>query len=115
MDKEAIREIYVQAINNHPELELKGKNMLYTSLNGHMHTTITKEGEMGIRLGKEDRKAFEDKYGPSPVISYGATLREYVKINDGVLAKEDEIQELLTKSLNYIKTLEPKPTKKLKK
>ncbi|MCB0737651.1 MAG: hypothetical protein KDC92_09070 [Bacteroidetes bacterium] len=114
MEAQKIKEIYTTAIKNHPLLELKGKNMLYTSLNGHMHTTITKEGEMGIRLAKEDRKAYEDKYGPSAVISYGATLREYVKINDEVLANQNELNELLTKSLNYIKTLEPKPTKKPK-
>ena len=39
-------------------LERKGKTMPYTSANGYMFSQLNKNGEIGIRLSKEDGNAF---------------------------------------------------------
>ena len=55
--------LYSQLIDTHPEIELKGgKKLPYTSPNGNMLSLLTNEGRVGLRLGKEDREAFIEKY-----------------------------------------------------
>ena len=95
-----------------PEMELKGKNMLYTSMNGNMYTYMGKEGVFGIRLGKEDYKAFREQYQVGDLKAYGAVMREYVPIPDTLYGNEETLKLWLEKSHAYAKTLEPKPTKK---
>ncbi|MDQ7025242.1 MAG: hypothetical protein Q9P44_06745 [Anaerolineae bacterium] len=56
-------DLYVKFINTHPASEVKGgKKIRYTSLNGHMYTLLSKEGTVGLRLGKEQREAFIQKH-----------------------------------------------------
>ncbi len=55
-------DLYDQLIATHPDIERKGKTSPYTSLNGHMFTYLSKTGSLGIRLSKEEREAFLEKY-----------------------------------------------------
>ena len=95
-----------------PEMELKGKNMLYTSMNGNMYTYMGKEGVLGIRLGKEDYKAFREQYQVGDLKAYGAVMREYVPIPEALHEDEETLKIWMEKSHAYAKTLETKPTKK---
>ncbi len=47
---EAKREAYERLLSTHPEVSLKGKNMLYTSINGHMFTVFSSDATLGIRI-----------------------------------------------------------------
>ena len=93
-------------------LEQKGKNMPYTSMNGNMYSFVAKEGYVAIRLSEEDKEAFMSKYNAGPAISYGATMRGYVHVPDEVLKDTEELGTYMKKSIEFAKTLKPKPTKK---
>lgn len=55
--------LYKKMLDTHPDIELKGgKKLPYTSLNGNMYTMISKDGRIGIRLGKDEFKAFIETY-----------------------------------------------------
>lgn len=105
-------EAYDRLIAAHPQIERKGKNHPYTSLNGHMFTHLDRSGSMGLRLSKEEREAFLEKYGTKLYVQYGATMKEYVTVPDELLRNTDELAPYLELSLEYIKSLKPKPTKK---
>ncbi|MEL6258985.1 MAG: hypothetical protein AAFQ67_08015 [Pseudomonadota bacterium] len=54
-------------------LERKGKNLVYTSANGHMYSQMNKAGDLGVRLPKDRQKALAAEHGAGPFKSYGAT------------------------------------------
>lgn len=108
-------ELYENLIDTHPEIERKGKTMPYTSHNGHMFSLLSKEGSLGLRLSKEDREAFLEKYSTMLFEQYGAVMKEYVTVPDDLLKITDELAKYLILSFEYVKTLKPKPTKKKKK
>ena len=89
--------------------------MLYTSVNGHMFTIFSTDAKLGIRLSKEDRQAFLEKYGTTLLATYGAVMREYVTVPDELLENTEELQPYLVKSYDYVTSLKPKPTTKKKK
>ena len=72
------REWFLKLIDTHPEIEPKGKTMPYTSHNGHMFTAFSNIAEFGMRMSKEDREAFLEKYNTEILKSYGAVMKEYV-------------------------------------
>ena len=49
--------LYDKLLATHPDIERKGANNPYTSVNGHMFSGLSKNG-LGLRLGKEDRNKF---------------------------------------------------------
>ncbi|MEM7372091.1 MAG: hypothetical protein AAF587_25970 [Bacteroidota bacterium] len=106
---------YDRLIEAHPDIERKGKNSPYTSLNGHMFSYLSKEGIMGLRLGKEEREAFLIEFDTSLYEQHGAVMKEYVSIPDHLLEDTEALMPYLEKSLLYIQSLKPKPTKRKKK
>lgn len=106
---------YDRLIATHPKIERKGKNLLYTSVNGHMFTVFSTDAKLGIRLAKEDREAFLEKYNSTLLATYGAVMREYVTVPDDLLERTEELKPYLAKSYDYITSLKPKPTTKKKK
>lgn len=106
---------YDQLLATHPEIERKGKNMLYTSVNGHMFTVFSTGAKLGIRLPKEEREAFLEKYNTTLLESHGAVMKEYVTIPDELLSDTEALKPYLKMSYEYVKSLKPKPTKKKKK
>ncbi|MEO1257344.1 MAG: hypothetical protein AAFZ15_01055 [Bacteroidota bacterium] len=106
---------YDRLLATHSQIERKGKNMLYTSVNGHMFTVFSTDAKLGIRLSKEDRQAFLEKYGTTLLASYGAVMREYVTVPDDLLENTEELSPYLAKSYDYVTSLKPKPTTKKKK
>lgn len=105
-------DLYDQLIATNPEIERKGVTNPYTSMNGHMFTHLSKTGSLGIRLPKEEREAFLEKYNTSLYESYGAVMKEYVTVPDDLLENTAELKGYLELSYAYTKSLKPKPTKK---
>ena len=89
-------------------VELKGKTFPYTSDNGHMFSQLNKDGEIGIRLSNEDGKAFMEKYGAEKFMSYGATMRGYVKIPEELMDQTELVSKYLKSGHEYVLSLEPK-------
>ncbi len=104
--------LYDKLIENTSKFERKGKTMPYTSANGYMFSQLNKAGEIGIRLSKEDQAKFIKDHQATIFKSYGAVMKDYVMIPEKLLADIDLVSSLLIKSYNYVKSLEPKPTKK---
>ena len=105
-------DLYDQLIATNPEIERKGVTNPYTSVNGHMFTHLSKTGTLGIRLPKEEREAFLEKYNTRLYESYGTIMKEYVTVPDDLLENTDELKGYLNLSFAYTKSLEPKPTRK---
>ena len=106
---------YDRLLATHPKIERKGKNLLYTSVNGHMFTVFSTEGRLGIRLSKEDRQEFLEAYETTILRSYGHTMPEYVTVPEGLLEDTERLAPYLVRSYDYVRSLKPKPTKKTKK
>lgn len=104
--------LYKKLIAAVPEIEPKGKTIPYCSINGHMFSQLSKEEEVGIRLPKEERERFLEKYGTKLLVSYGATMKEYVTVPENLLTETDTLKTYLKISYNYTKSLKLKPTKK---
>ena len=93
-------------------VERKGKTMLYTSLNGHMYSFLSKAGEMAIRLPEKPREEFLKKYNAKLSIQNGAVMKEYVEVPDEYCGLTDELATYMKISHAYVLSLKPKPTKK---
>jgi hypothetical protein len=104
--------LYDKLIESDPEIERKGKTVPYTSLNGHMFTFLSKEGIMGLRLSKEDRLEFIQKFNSKLMVQYGRIMKEFVEVPPDLLTNAKTLFKYLKKSINYILTLKPKSTKK---
>ena len=103
---------YDRLIASNPEIERKGVTNPYTSVNGHMFSHLSKTGTLGLRLSKEEREAFLQKYDTTLYESYGAVMKEYVTVPDELLQNTAELQPYLDLSFAYTSSLKPKPTKK---
>ena len=107
-------DLFEAQLEKHPKIERKGANNPYTSVNGNMFSHVNKDGEVGLRLSKEDRERFIEEHDSAPLTSYGAVMREYVVVPESVLENERLFQSYLDKSFEYACSLKPKPTKKNK-
>ncbi len=105
-------DLFDKLVDTHPDIERKGVTMPYTSMNGHMFTILSKSGSLGIRLPKDEREAFIEKYNTKLHEQYGAVMKEYVTVPDDLLLNTAELKKYLEISYEYIKSLKPKPTKK---
>ncbi len=102
------KEYYKAALELCDEFDLKGKNLLYTSSNTYMFSSMNKAGELGIRLSKEDRATFHSAYTNAPFISYGAALKEHVFVPKELLEDAASLADWLQKGFHYVNTLKPK-------
>jgi hypothetical protein len=105
-------DLYDQLIASKLEIKRKGVTNPYTSVNGHMFSHLSKNGTMGLRLPREEREAFLEKYDTTLYESYGAIMREYVTVPAELLENTAELEPYLEMSYAYTKSLKPKPTKK---
>jgi hypothetical protein len=105
-------ELYDKLIATNPYIKRKGKTTPYTSLNGHMFSFITKEGDLALRLPVEDRDDFIKKYNTTLCTQYGKIMKEYVIVPENLLKKTNELKYYFTMSHSYVGGLRPKPTKK---
>lgn len=107
-------EQYEEMIDHLDGIERKGASMPYTSLNGHMFSFLAKDGSLALRLPGEEREAFIKKYKTTLCEQHGVVLKEYVVVPEKLWKKNDDLQKYFHLSLEYIKTLKPKPATKKK-
>jgi hypothetical protein len=105
-------ELYDRLIRERPHIERKGVGLPYTSVNGHMFSFLSASGLLALRLPKEGRDAFLEKYGTSLFVAHGATLKEYVEVPERLFASTVELLPYLDQSYAYAQGLKPKPKKK---
>ena len=103
-----IKSLYVQLVATNSNFELKGKNMLFTSANGHMFSQLNRAGEIGIRLSKEDGEKFIKKYKSSLFRSYGAVMKGYVVVPESMLDDMNLAAKYLQQSYEFVLALPPK-------
>ena len=107
-------DIYDKFIASRPEIERKGKTVPYTSANGYMFTLLNKDGEIGIRLSKEDGQKFMEEHNTTIFKSHGAVMKDYVLVPLEMFDNVGLMSEYLAKSHAHVNSLPPKPTKKKK-
>ncbi len=106
---EALIAKYQAAIDTQPDIEFKGaKKLPYTSVNGYMYSSLTKDGRMGIRLSPEDREAFSSEYDAIPFTNYGANIKEHLEVPTSLLDEPEVLGRWLAKSHAYTLSLPPK-------
>ena len=106
--------LYEKMVSTNPEVERKGKTIPYTSLNGHMFSQLTKEGQVALRLPAGEREAFLEKYDTTLCEQYGRVLREYVVVPQRLLERTEELKSYFDSSYAYVSSLKPKPTRRKK-
>jgi hypothetical protein len=100
--------LYDQAIDKCPRFERKGKNMVYTSANGHMFSLLNKDGELGIRFSKEEQANLIEELETTTFTSHGATMRGYVLMPERLREDLDTLAQYLNQSYDYVMSLDPK-------
>ncbi len=104
--------LYERVVAELDGVELKGAKSAYTSLNGHMFSFMTQEGALALRFSDEEQKALMATFKTGPVIQYGAVMRGYVEIPADVLEDTQSLLPIFIKSLAYVRSLKPKPTRR---
>ena len=105
--------LYEKLLATIPDIDRKGADNPYTSLNGNMFSLLlSPEGRMALRLPAYEREQFLKKYNTTLFEAYGSVMKEYVAVPDALLKKTRELQKYLKISHEYAKTLRAKPTKK---
>ncbi len=99
---------YDELVDMCPDFERKGKTMPYTSANGHMFSLLNKDGELGIRLSKEDGEKFMQEHATTRFKSYGSFMRGYVLIPEKLFEDRDLLTSTLNEGHKYVMSLEPK-------
>lgn len=108
MNQMNVIEKYKQLVEKCSEFEIKGKNNLYTSHNGHMFSQINKDMELGIRFSEKVKKEYISKYNTKEFRSYDAVMRGYITVNDEMWRNESELLKLMKESYKYVDSLEVK-------
>jgi len=106
--KEKIISQYTELVKKCERFELKGKNNLYTSANGHMFSSINKAGEVGFRFSKDVQERYFKLYSTSYFISYGAKMKGYILITEEMWQDLNKLATLLDESYDYVMSLKAK-------
>ncbi len=88
--------------------------MPYTSMNGNMSSYLSKEGKLALRLPPAEIEAFLKRYKARLCEAYGVVQNEYVEAPDALLAKTSELKKYFDISVEYVRSLKPKPAAKKK-
>jgi len=114
MDRNEVIQCYERAVAPHDGIEIKGAKSANTAINGNMFSFIDDANRLCLRFSEERKTEFNKAHGTSDVIQYGAVMRGYVSLPDKVIGDDDALQKLLGESLEFAKSLKPKPTKRRK-
>jgi hypothetical protein len=101
-------EKYENLVAAFPDIERKGKTMPYTSVNGHMFSLLTKEGQLAIRLPKDELTKFLEKHDTQLCEQYGKVMKEYAIVPDSLLGNTRSMKKYFTMSYDYVSSLKPK-------
>lgn len=103
---------YERVVAMNPEIVRKGVSMPYTSLNGHMFSFLDRSGTMALRLPTDSRQEFLDRYETSVAEQHGHPMKEYVVVPADLLERTEELAGWFARSVVWIRTLKPKPTRR---
>ena len=101
-------ELYEDLVGSVEDVERKGAANPYTSRNGWMQSFLGKEGEIAIRLPKDDLASFLRDFETEKPVSYGAVMKDFAIVPDDLLERQEEAREWFIKSWDWVGTLEPK-------
>ncbi|MFI5134540.1 MAG: hypothetical protein ACHQD9_01685 [Chitinophagales bacterium] len=104
--------LYEKIVTLFPEVERKGDNVPYTSHNGNMFSYLHNSGTMALRLPEKEREDFLKQHKTKLMEAYGVVQKEYVTVPDKLLADAKAMKKYFAISLEYVKSLKPKPTTK---
>lgn len=108
-------ELFSELIDGVEDLDLKGAKMPYTSLNGHMFSFLDAGGGMALRLAPDAADEFLARYESGVVEQHGRVMKGYVAVPASLLAATDELRPWVLRSRDWVRSLQPKPTKATKK
>lgn len=100
--------LFDELVDQCDRFQRKGKSVPYTSANGHMFSLLNKEGELGIRFGKEAQKSYQKELKTGDLMSHGATMRGYVHIPEDKMNETELLIKMLNESYDYVMSLDPK-------
>ena len=106
--------LYEKVVALFPEVERKGDNVPYTSLNGNMFSYLHKDGTMALRLPEKAREDFLKEHKAKLMVAYGVVQKEYVAVPPKLLADAKAMKKYFSLSYEYAKSLKPKATTKSK-
>ena len=108
-------ELYEKLVRTSPGVERKGDTVPYTALNGNMFSYLHASAGLALRLPPAEREKFLAKYQTKLFDAYGTVQKEYVAVPDALLAKTGELRPYFKISVEYAKSLKPKPAGTKKK
>ena len=103
---------YDRLIATQSGVERRGATMPYTSVNGHMFSFLSESGSLALRLSHVDRAAFIERYRAELHEAHGIVMKEYVAVQDSLLADTAQIGPYFIASYAYVADLKPKPTRR---
>jgi hypothetical protein len=103
---------YERLVSTQPGVELKGASLPYTSVNGNMTSFLADDGRIALRLAKDDRQAFIERYGTTLHVAHGTVMKEYVTVPGELLADLDQLGPWFAASHAYVAGLRPKATRR---
>ena len=108
----AVLAVFIKMIGAVSGVEIKGaKKMAYTSINGNMYALISKSNVIGLRLAKDDRDKFLEKYQSTLFEGVpGHFMKEYVAMPQSLHQNTRAMRSWFRKSHAYAKALKPKKT-----
>lgn len=101
-------QLYEELVASVEGVERKGAANPYTSRNGWMTSFIDKEGEVSLRLDKDEIEAFIEEYDSRISHQYGREMKDFVVMPDPMLEDLALARKWFLKSWNHVGTLEPK-------
>jgi hypothetical protein len=104
--------IFDELVALNPKFERLGKTMPYCAANTHMFALLNKDAELGLRLSAASQEAFKEKYNTAIYKSYGAVMKDYILVLDGMLKDLKLLSKYLDESYEYVMSLKPNPRKK---
>lgn len=106
---------YEALIEAVPDIELKGKKTRYTSMNGNMFSFLSPEGQLAVRLPRDERADFLARFPDATVVQYDTLMKDYIEVPEALIENERALRELFDRSVANALVLRPKPTKRRKK
>lgn len=106
---------YEKIVASVPQIERKGATMPYTSFQGNMFSFLNKEGQMGLRLAKEELETFLQKHKTERIESHNTVMKEYARVPADLFNKTTQMKKYFAQSFAYVQSLKPKPTTRKKK
>lgn len=105
-------EQYERLVRTVPGIDRKGASIPYTSMNGNMFSYLESDGTLALRLPAEARQKFIERYKTGLHVGRGVVQKEYVDVPAALLANTKELSPYFAQSVEYAKSLKPKPTKR---